>query len=61
MQTELLKIKNTGMIVTSDIGENYDIHPSNKHDVGNRFALLALNRTYGHDFIDSGPMVSGIA
>ena len=60
MQSELLKIKNTGMIVTSDIGENYDIHPSNKHDVGNRFALLALNRTYGHDFIDSGPMVSGI-
>ena len=60
MQTELLKIKNTGMIITSDIGENYDIHPSNKHDVGNRFALLALNRTYGHNLIDSGPMVSGI-
>ena len=60
MQSELLKINNTGMIVTSDIGENYDIHPSNKHDVGNRFALLALNRTYGNNFIDSGPMLSGI-
>ena len=60
MQSELLKINNTGMIVTSDIGENYDIHPSNKHDVGSRFALLALNRTYGNNFIDSGPMLSGI-
>ena len=42
IQSELLKIKNTGMIVTLDIGENYDFHPSNKHDVGKRFALLAL-------------------
>ncbi len=58
MQLDLLKIKNTGMVVTLDIGENYDIHPSNKHDVGNRFALLALNRTYGLKFVDSGPVLN---
>ena len=46
------------MVVTLDIGENYDIHPSNKHDVGNRFALLALNRTYGLKFVDSGPVLN---
>ena len=60
MQLDLLQIKNTGMVVTLDIGENYDIHPSNKHDVGHRFAFLALSRTYGLNFVDSGPMVSGI-
>ena len=60
MQLGLLNIKNTGMVVTLDIGENYDIHPSNKHDVGIRFALLALNRTYGLKIVDSGPIVSGI-
>jgi sialate O-acetylesterase len=48
------------MVVTLDVGENHDIHPSNKHDVGNRFALLALNRTYNKDFIDSGPELDNI-
>tara|TARA_Y100000748_G_C15186490_1_gene367716 strand:- start:18 stop:590 length:573 start_codon:yes stop_codon:yes gene_type:complete len=55
IQNSFLNIKNTGMVVTLDIGENLDIHPSNKHDVGIRFALLALNRTYNKNFIDSGP------
>ena len=56
-QINLLKtISNTGMVVTLDIGENYDIHPSNKHDVGYRFAQLALNRVYGANIIDSGPL-----
>ena len=60
IQSEFLNLKNTGMVVTLDIGENYDFHPSNKHDVGNRFALLALNRTYNKDFIDSGPELDNI-
>ncbi len=60
MQLDLLSLKNTGMVVTIDIGENYDIHPSNKHDVGNRFALLALNRTYGQKIVDSGPVLNDI-
>ena len=60
LQSELSEIKNTGMIVTLDIGENYDFHPSNKHDVGKRFALLALNRTYGIKTLDSGPVLNGL-
>ena len=55
-QNSFLSIPKTGMIVTLDIGEKYDIHPSNKHDVGYRFARLALNRAYGVDVIDSGPL-----
>ena len=54
-QSDLLKVSNTGMVVTLDIGENYDIHPSNKHDVGKRFAKLALKNDYGKNLIASGP------
>lgn len=55
-QRSLLKVSNTGMVVTNDIGENYDIHPSNKNDVGERFARLALNNDYDKDILSSGPL-----
>ena len=57
VQRGLLRIPNTGMVVTLDIGENYDIHPSNKHDVGERFARLALSDQYGKDIVASGPLL----
>ena len=56
-QKSILKLPKTGMVVTLDIGENHDIHPSNKHDVGYRFSLLALNRTYNINQIDTGPVL----
>jgi len=46
-QTLALKIPNTGMVVTTDIGDLRDIHPANKQEVGRRLALWALARTYG--------------
>jgi sialate O-acetylesterase len=46
-QRKSLKTPNTGMVVVSDIGNNDDIHPRNKIDVGVRLANLALNKTYG--------------
>jgi len=55
-QRNILKIPKTGMVVTLDIGENYDIHPSNKHDVGYRLAGLALANDYGQKNIASGPL-----
>ncbi len=48
---------NTGMVVTSDIGNIDDIHPTNKLDVGLRLANWALNKTYGmKDRPVSGPL-----
>ena len=55
-QRNTLKIPKTGMVVTLDIGENYDIHPSNKHDVGYRLAGLALTNDYEQNNISSGPL-----
>ena len=54
-QSETLKLKNTGMAVTTDIGNAKDIHPTNKQDVGLRLAAIALNNVYGKKQIYSGP------
>lgn len=45
-QTMTLQLPNTGMAVTSDIGEASDIHPKNKLDVGNRLAAEAMRVVY---------------
>lgn len=58
-QVEALKLPRTGMAVVSDIGNYYDIHPTNKEDVGIRLANMALNRSYGYQRLDSGPLYKG--
>ena len=48
-QALAIDMNNSGMIVLNDIGETKDIHPINKIDVANRFALWALAKDYGVD------------
>lgn len=48
-------VANTGMAVTTDIGNAKDIHPINKQDVGKRLAVIALNKVYHKNVIFSGP------
>ena len=57
-QRQALKIPNTGMVVTLDIGEMNNIHPQNKQDVGKRLAGLALSNDYGFNLVSSGPLFS---
>jgi sialate O-acetylesterase len=54
-QASSLAIPHTGMAVTIDIGDEKNVHPRNKLDVGRRLALLALTRTYGQPGVATGP------
>jgi sialate O-acetylesterase len=54
-QASVLKLPNTGMAVTIDIGEANNIHPKDKMDVGKRLGLAALKVAYSKDIISSGP------
>ncbi len=47
-QLATLDVPRTGVVTTTDLAGNArDIHPTNKRDVGLRFARLALAETYG--------------
>ncbi|WP_332368004.1 sialate O-acetylesterase [Spirosoma telluris] len=54
-QTMTLQLPNTGMAVTSDIGERSDIHPKNKLDVGKRLAAEAMRIAYQKPGVSAGP------
>lgn len=56
VQSKALAIPHTGMAVTLDIGDEKNIHPRNKRDVGKRLAGLALAGTYGKAGEASGPI-----
>ena len=57
-QYEALKLPQTGMASTQDIGQIYDIHPPEKEEVGRRLALIALNKTYAQtEVVYSGPVL----
>lgn len=54
-QSQTLKLPNTGMCVTTDIGNPTNIHPTNKQDVGKRLAAIALKNVYKQNIICAGP------
>ncbi|TWU01528.1 sialate O-acetylesterase family protein [Neorhodopirellula pilleata] len=56
MRRVLSSTPKTGMAIINDIGEANDIHPKNKHDVGERLALWALAQDYDRDLVYSGPL-----
>ena len=55
-QRKTLALPNTGMAVVFDIGNQDDIHPKDKFDVGQRLAQAAEHVAYGKDVVYSGPV-----
>jgi sialate O-acetylesterase len=54
--TTLFRSVNTGMACAIDIGDEFDIHPANKQDVGKRLYKAAKEKVYHTNAIGSGPM-----
>jgi sialate O-acetylesterase len=54
-QTQTLQLPNTGMCVTTDIGNPKDIHPTNKQTVGKRLSALALHYMYKKPIVCNSP------
>ena len=63
VREEMLKtlaVPKTGMAITIDIGEEKNIHPKNKQEVGRRLSLWALGTVYGKKVpTTSGPLPAG--
>ena len=54
------EIEHTGMAVCTDRGDSLDVHPTCKQEVGERLAYWALNKTYGHYVVPSGPLYKSV-
>ena len=58
----MLHIPNSGMAVSSDLGDSTDVHPRQKRQVGERLARWALHQSYGKtDLIPSGPLFRNLS
>ncbi len=59
-QSMTLSLPNTGIAVTTDVGEALDIHPKDKQTVGKRLALSALKVAYKQDLVYTGPVYNSM-
>jgi sialate O-acetylesterase len=59
-QTLTLNFPNTGMAVTTDVGDATNIHPRNKADVGYRLAAKALSLTYKLQGFSESPLFKAV-
>lgn len=60
-QAQLMRLPNTGMVITTDLNDYPDdLHPTYKWEVGRRLALWALAKNYGRKIGFSGPMYRSV-
>lgn len=55
------KTPRTAMIVTTDVGNADNIHPTRKRPVGERLAIAARTLSYGEKIVSSGPVFQTMA
>ena len=55
-QTMTLQLPNTAQAILIDLGEEQDIHPRNKAEVGERLARIALAKLYAQPIVSQGPV-----
>lgn len=61
-QTQVLRLLNTGMVVTTDLNDNQeDLHPTYKWEVGRRLSLWALAKTYSQKINYTGPIYKSVS
>ncbi len=59
-QARLLDDPTVGMIVSMDLGEDNDLHPTRKKPIGDRLALWAAHIKYGYPGEYMGPVPTGV-
>lgn len=59
-QERLQQFENTGMVCAIDLGEDNDLHPLKKKEVGERLARLVRAKQYKENIEYSGPTIEGI-
>ncbi len=55
-----LSVPNSGIAAAIDIGDQSDIHPKDKEDVGHRLALVAEAKVYGQAVPYAGPVYKSL-
>jgi sialate O-acetylesterase len=55
-QQKALELPNTGMVVSADIGDPYDVHPKNKKEFAERLVVQAEKKAYGKKVIADSPL-----
>jgi sialate O-acetylesterase len=59
-QAAVLNYPKTGMAVAIDLGDEKDLHPLKKKEVGERLALAAYKVAFGDNIVFSGPVFDSI-
>ncbi len=52
--------RHSGIAITIDLGDRYDIHPANKQEVARRIARVARHVVYGEDIEAAGPIPAAV-
>jgi len=61
-QAQILRMPNTGIVVTTDLNDSGDdLHPTYKWEIGRRLSLWALAKDYGQKINYSGPIYQSVA